>query len=411
MSEGKKNGEENKGFAGLTSLLSDVDASVNIRKTSEPARAEPSPAAPTAPLSTAKSQSPTKVSSSAGQGREGTYQSPPQTGGGGSGGKWILGLGVAGLVIWGLTQMADKGPATSGSDYSPPATTTSPTTSRQPSYTPSPPSPAPRLVEEMPGAGSGNVLGTGQIRYCLAEDIRLTAAKEAAKTYNNNDVDRFNAMVADYNSRCSNFRYRRGALESARSEVDRYRTDLEKQGRARFARAISPPAARKSLVPPPSIPTTLDQDVGQTLTPPIKQRTPNYKSGSQCTYSTECSGSNQCLDGQCRPPRVSGERCTYSAECAGANQCLDGQCRAARTGGERCTYSSECSGANQCLDGQCRPARTGGERCTFSSECSGANQCLDGQCRPPRVAGERCAFSAECGGINECIQSRCQRPQ
>ena len=219
MSEDKKNGEANKGFAGLTSLLSDVEASGNTRQTPEPAPAAPSPTAPTAPPSAAKSQSPTQVSSSPGQGREGTYQSPPQTGGGGSAGKWIIGLGVAGLLIWGLTQMADKGPTTSGAGYSPPATTTSPTTSSQPSYTPSPPSPAPRLVEEMPGAGSGNVLGASQIRYCLAEDIRLTAAKQVVSEYNSNDVDRFNAMVADYNSRCSNFRYRRGALESARSEV------------------------------------------------------------------------------------------------------------------------------------------------------------------------------------------------
>ena len=113
MSEDKQSGEANRGFAGLTSLLSDVEASVNTTQTPESAPAAPSPVVPTAPPSTAKSQSPTQASSSPGQGREGTYQSPPQTGGGGSGGKWILGLGVAGFVIWGLTQMTDKGPTLS----------------------------------------------------------------------------------------------------------------------------------------------------------------------------------------------------------------------------------------------------------------------------------------------------------
>ena len=79
------------------------------------------------------------------------------------------------------------------------------------------------------------MLGASQIRYCLAEDIRLTAAKQVVSEYNSNDVDRFNAMVADYNSRCSNFRYRRGALESARSEVEKFRADLLAQGSGRFA--------------------------------------------------------------------------------------------------------------------------------------------------------------------------------
>lgn len=254
MSEDKQKGEANKGFAGLTSLLSDVEANVNTKQTPAPARAEPPPTAPAAPAAVAESAGPIRHSPSSDQWPSGTYQSPPQTGGGGSGGKWILGLGVAGLVIWGLTQMGDKGTPTSGGGYSPPATATSPTTSSQSSYTPSPPSPAPRLVEEMPGAGSGNVLGASQIRYCLAEDIRLTAAKQVVNEYSSNDVDRFNAMVADYNSRCSNFRYRKGTLESARSEVEKFRTDLLAQGSGRFAsvsvapRAIAP--TKPAVVPP-----------------------------------------------------------------------------------------------------------------------------------------------------------------
>ena len=236
MSEDKKKGEANKGFAGLTSLLSDVDTSASTRQTPESGGAAPPPASPPAPPAAAKSQSATPASPSTGQRPNITYQSPPQTGEGVSGGKWILGLGVAALVIWGLSQLGNKGTPTSSGSYSAPATTASPTNSSQPSYTFSPlsPTPTPKLVEEMPGAGSGNVLGASQIRYCLAEDIRLTAAKQVVNEYNSNDVDRFNAMVADYNSRCSNFRYRRGALESARSEVEKYRTNLLAQGTARF---------------------------------------------------------------------------------------------------------------------------------------------------------------------------------
>ena len=410
MSEDKQRGEANKGFAGLTSLLSDVEADLNTKQTPDSARAEQPTTVPAEPAAV-KSHGPTQNSQLPDHGPKGTYQIPQQTGGGGFGGKWILGFGVAALIIWGLSQMGNKGASTSNSGDSPPTSTASPTIISPSSNTPSPHSPASRLVAEMPGAGSGNVLGASQIRYCLAEDIRLTTAKQAVNEYNGTDVDRFNVMVADYNSRCSNFRYRKGALESARSEVARYRIDLESEGRARFASRIPEPAAKKSPTPSPSFQIPRGQVVEQATSPPVEQRTPNYRGGPQCTYSTECSGSNQCLDGQCRSPRVSGERCTYSSECAGINQCLDGQCRASKNGGELCTYSSQCSGANQCLDGQCRPARTGGERCKFSSECSGANQCLDGQCRPLRVSGERCAFSSECGGMNECVQGQCQRPQ
>jgi hypothetical protein len=41
----------------------------------------------------------------------------------------------------------------------------------------------------------------------LAEDIRMNGAKSAVNNYIDADVDRFNAMVADYNSRCSSFQY------------------------------------------------------------------------------------------------------------------------------------------------------------------------------------------------------------
>jgi peptidoglycan hydrolase-like protein with peptidoglycan-binding domain len=80
------------------------------------------------------------------------------------------------------------------------------------------------------------VFSTAQIRYCLAEDIRMEGAKAALNNYSDSDVDRFNAMVADYNSRCGSFRYRSGALESARRDVEPYRGQLQVEGRSRFVR-------------------------------------------------------------------------------------------------------------------------------------------------------------------------------
>ncbi|MCA3174044.1 MAG: peptidoglycan-binding protein [Burkholderiales bacterium] len=67
----------------------------------------------------------------------------------------------------------------------------------------------------------------------------MEGAKVALNNYSDSDVDRFNAMVADYNSRCGSFRYRSDALESARRDVDSYRGQLHAEGRSRFASSQS----------------------------------------------------------------------------------------------------------------------------------------------------------------------------
>jgi len=100
----------------------------------------------------------------------------------------------------------------------------------------------------MPPVGQDLVFSTAQIRYCQAEDIRLEGAKSAVNNYIDSDVDRFNAMVADYNSRCGSFRYRSGALESARRDIEPYRNQLQSEGRSRFA----PPSTDSLSTPAPS---------------------------------------------------------------------------------------------------------------------------------------------------------------
>ena len=83
--------------------------------------------------------------------------------------------------------------------------------------------------------GTNNVLSSAQLRYCLAEDIRLESAKATVNNYIDSHVDRFNGMVSDYNSRCGQFRYRKGALESARGEVERFRTEISVRGPRAFS--------------------------------------------------------------------------------------------------------------------------------------------------------------------------------
>lgn len=296
MSDDKQKGEANKGFAGLNSLLSDVDASVDTEQTSVSGRGEEPVTVKKTGHADTRSQGPTQQASSPGEKRKVTDQISPQVSETGTGGKWILGLGVAALIIWGVSQMGNKGTQTSGAGYSTPTTTASTSTGSQPSYAPSP---APGLAEEMPSTGSGILLGVGQIRYCLAEDIRLTAAKQAANGNINNDVDRFNLMVADYNSRCSNFRYRKGALESVRSEVERFRTQLEAEGRGRFSRGATAPLT-------PDVPLSA---APQTLAPKDQPTQRQSEPGLSDLTSDE----QQSIEMACLGPKVNAGPKAYDA--------------------------------------------------------------------------------------------------
>ena len=112
-----------------------------------------------------------------------------------------------------------------------------------------------RPTEAKPPVGQNLVLSREQIRYCLAEDIRIDGAKSAINNYIDADVDRFNTMVADYNSRCSSFRYHtnnrgRNDLNSAQRDIEPFRSQLQSQGRSRFARvstgSLSTPAPTRA---------------------------------------------------------------------------------------------------------------------------------------------------------------------
>lgn len=218
--ENKKIGE-GKGFAGLSSLVSDVDTTpppVPKKTTSStgpaPGTSRPSPQ-PTPP------PQPNKP--------------PQQPSSGSSAGKWWIGIAVVVGLLWVIGQ-ANKTTTTSPApDYSPS------TQSAAPSYSPPEQPQAPSRPEEsLPPVGQNMVLSTAQIRYCLAEDIRMDGAKTAINNYIESDVDRFNAMVADYNSRCGSFRYRRGALESARRDIEQYRSVLLSEGGERFSIRSTP---------------------------------------------------------------------------------------------------------------------------------------------------------------------------
>jgi hypothetical protein len=228
------------GFAGLSSLVSDVEIDTDVPKS-----------APTTPVS-AKQVVPDEEQKSATSAQQSSqtqstaqpYQAPTQPSDN-SGWKWVLGIGAVIAVIWMAAGSGNKNQASPSYSSSPSVPSYSP-----PAATPAAPS---RLSEELPPAGTNTVLSSAQLRYCLAEDIRLESAKAAVNYYIDSHVDRFNGMVSDYNNRCGQFRYRKGALESARSEVERYRADLQAEGRGRFSTGVpaTPKLTPQAVKPTP----------------------------------------------------------------------------------------------------------------------------------------------------------------
>lgn len=238
--EGNTKRGDGKGFAGLASLVSDVD-------TTSPAltpKTEPSSAASSAERLASQPDQPQPQPQTIYQDQSSNKEPAKPSSGWVSSDKWLLGLLALLAVSW-LIAQSDKPTSTSPAPaYSPPVQSAAPSRSPQ---TPS------RPTETEPPVGQALVLSRDQIRYCLAEDIRLDGARSALNNYSDYDVDRFNMMVADFNSRCGNFRYRTGALEGARREIEPYQSLLLSEGRSRFARpeyqSSSPPAQTYSNAP------------------------------------------------------------------------------------------------------------------------------------------------------------------
>lgn len=88
--------------------------------------------------------------------------------------------------------------------------------------------------EQMPPIGTQNILNANQIRYCLSEEIRLDGAREGLNKYSTSAVDSFNAMINDYNDRCGQFRYSATTLDAVRLSVEARRAELSSQGASRF---------------------------------------------------------------------------------------------------------------------------------------------------------------------------------
>ena len=239
--EGQEKKDSSKGFAGLSSMVSDVDSTV-----AQPTRDSRAAATHTHGSSSAvdpHASAPEREVSS-----RPPYQASAPPRGGASTGMWILGVGAVAGLIWLVSQSGERSSSTSPvyTSNTDSLSVSSPSPTWQPA--PSPPPAPTRPIEEKPPTGTNNVLTAAQLRYCVAEEIRLDAAREVINNDTNLHVDRFNGIVEDYNSRCGKFRYRGSSLASAKAEIERFRSTLESDGRAKFARGKSALSQNSTIV-------------------------------------------------------------------------------------------------------------------------------------------------------------------
>jgi hypothetical protein len=206
------------GFSGLSGLVSDLDELARKHPFSQRAA---TPAEAQLPAHRAQRETPPVGRSSTNHG-------------------WLWGVGAL-VVLFALVANSEDRERERGSDpgtppmeapgYDVSAPIDSPYFAEAPAEEPVE---EPTLYESVPPVGEGQLLSTAQISYCLAEEIRILAADPVVNDHSQRQVDRFNAMVNDYNGRCGRYRYRRDTLDRARYAVERVRSTLEAEGRARF---------------------------------------------------------------------------------------------------------------------------------------------------------------------------------
>ncbi len=91
-----------------------------------------------------------------------------------------------------------------------------------------------RVVEVRPQAGSGNRLSANEIAYCMAENVRMSAAQSLLLSGgSSSDIADFNYRVEDYNSRCSDYQYMPNDRAAAERYIDINATSLRQDGERR----------------------------------------------------------------------------------------------------------------------------------------------------------------------------------
>lgn len=220
MTTQQDNGSKPTGFAGLDSLVSNVESDLTKLSSAPPSDAPPEEDRETLPESEGTGNQPAALTPSS---QESSRTEGPAAAG--SRGRWAVAVvvGVGAIILFANIEGKGDVPA-----YSP---AEAPVAS-MPSLS-SPPSPEPNSsAEEMPPMGEGLVLNSPQIRWCVFEKARLEMMKDLVAA--DQELSAFNTYVGRYNERCTRFHYRQGVLEVIEQEINQEGRRLQAEGAERI---------------------------------------------------------------------------------------------------------------------------------------------------------------------------------
>ncbi len=394
-SEDQKNNDKESGFSGLSSMVSDVDATIAATKHTPPTL-------PTSQSSNnyvnAESQSSvTEVKSKLYQ------QTPPKLSSYSAVEKWMIGIfGIFGLIIflaW-VTSLMDNRVtdlATYGSSQS---------ESTTPASTLSQDGTSNRPFEEEPPIGTNLVLTRNQINYCLAEYIRLEAYKVTATNNNESDFTSFNSTVADYNNRCGEYRYSQNDLSSATYAIEQYRSVIEAEGRSRFtvaSRQVSQPSPPQFVdsqydsnlnsnenVGSPQQHDSMDQEVVNN-----KPDLSNLNTSERQSIEAACSSDkymngpaayNTCLSRQLNLLNQQGSRPDLSNLNTSERQSIEAACSSAK-------YMNGPAAYNTCLSNQLSTLNQQGSRPDLSNLNTSERQSIESACSTDKYMNGPAAYN------------------
>ena len=307
MTDSGSNGKKGKGFAGLDSMVSDVSEDVE-----KAARAAPPKAPPPEPPLTDTPAQPASPEPQPAPAKSYPSSRPWMPGIG-----WVI-VGVIVVAIW-LSNAGTGDKSQLGTSFSPPPSYSSTAPSAAPVPAPAPA--APVADEQKPTVGQDNVLSIPQIRWCKREKIRIEAIEGVINSAYDHEVDKFNAKVSDYNSRCGKFRYRRGNVEQVDRELSSEREAIALKAKSEWVRqSLGIDATQK-----PS-----RQNTTNTETQGIKPKQPVEKpkeAKASCSEDRECPGTLFCVRGTCGKQVKLGDLCNRDIECGTpGSKCVSGRC-------------------------------------------------------------------------------------
>jgi TonB family protein len=96
-----------------------------------------------------------------------------------------------------------------------------------------------QFVEERPPVSRGELYAAPQLRYCLAESLRIEAVREVLDKSEPGSVEEFNAKIADFNGRCASYRFYESEMFFVKSEVEGHRARLQADARNDYLQRVA----------------------------------------------------------------------------------------------------------------------------------------------------------------------------